>query len=188
MPEFTQEHRHLKLATPFGKDVLLVERFVGEELVSRPFRFDLDCISDNPDLDFDKIIGQSVTVAIDGSDSTRYFNGIVSRFRQGATSLDLTAYRIELVPWLWFLTRTSDCRIFQDKTVPEIIRTIFDELEFEDYSLDLQGNYDPCEYRVQYQESHFDFVSRLMEKEGIRYHFQALPGIGNDALVVTHAE
>jgi type VI secretion system secreted protein VgrG len=77
-----------------------------------------------------------------------------------------------MVPWLWFLTRTSDCRIFQNKTVPDIIEKIFSDLKFKDYQLRLYGNFAPRDYCVQYRETDFNFVSRLMEEEGIYYFFK----------------
>ena len=81
-------------------------------------------------------------------------------------------YRAEVVPWLWFLTRTSDCRIFQQKTAPEIIEQIFKDLGFSDFKAQLSGKHPKREYCVQYRETDFNFVSRLMEEEGIFYFFQ----------------
>src|SRR5690606_24387890 len=75
-------------------------------------------------------------------------------------------------PWLWMLTHTEDCCIFQNKTVPEIIEAVFTELGFTDYANELTGQYDPREYCVQYNETAFAFVSRLMEDEGIFYFFR----------------
>src|SRR5262249_34443616 len=84
-----------------------------------------------------------------------------------------THYRAEVVPWLWFLTRTTDCRIFQNMTVPEIIVKIFRDLGFSDFSGDstLRG-FEKREYCVQYRETDFHFVSRLMEQYGIFYFFE----------------
>ena len=82
----------------------------------------------------------------------------------------MTAYRAEIVPWLWLLTLSSDCRIFQDKDVLEIVRDIFDELGYSDYEIRCSGS-SRREYCVQYRETHFAFVSRLMEEEGIFYYF-----------------
>jgi type VI secretion system secreted protein VgrG len=84
----------------------------------------------------------------------------------------LTRYHLEVVPWLWLLTCTTDCRIFQALSVTEIITAIFDELGVKDYALELQGTYEAREYCVQYRETTFDFVSRLMEEEGIWYFFR----------------
>ncbi len=104
-------------------------------------------------------------------------HGIVTRFRQaGRVYVDggqpRTAYRAEIHPWLWFLTRTTDSRIFQDRSVPDIVKQIFDDLGFSDYKDELTGSYAPREVCVQYQETAFQFVSRLLEEEGIYYYFQ----------------
>ena len=80
-------------------------------------------------------------------------------------------YRAEVVPWLWFLTQTADCRIFQEKKVGDIIRQIFSDLGFSDFRMDLQLDHKKWEYCVQYRETDFNFVSRLMEQEGIFYFF-----------------
>nr|MCH9671532.1 type VI secretion system tip protein VgrG [Gammaproteobacteria bacterium] len=103
----------------------------------------------------------------------RIFNGYVRRFTGGASHMrEFRRYSAEVVPWLWFLTRTSDCRIFQNKSVPDILECVFDELEIGDYRFDLHGEHPAREYCVQYRESTFDFVSRLMEQEGMFYWFE----------------
>jgi type VI secretion system secreted protein VgrG len=99
----------------------------------------------------------------------RYFSGICSRFSEGDRSDKTTMYRAELVPAFWLLTKTRDQRIFQQKSVPDILRQLFAGL---DVSYQLQGNYEPRNYCVQYRESDFDFASRLMEEEGIFYFFK----------------
>ncbi len=105
-------------------------------------------------------------------ESYRYLNGVISRFAQQATEERFTSYSAEMVPWLWFLTRNADCRIFQNKSIPDIITEVFNGLGFNDYTNSLQGSYDPREYCVQYRESDFNFVSRLMEEYGIFYFFK----------------
>ncbi|WP_038825311.1 type VI secretion system tip protein VgrG, partial [Pseudomonas aeruginosa] len=75
-------------------------------------------------------------------------------------------------PWLWLLTRTSDCRIFQNQKVPDIIKQVFRDLGFSDFEDALSRSYREWEYCVQYRETSFDFVSRLMEQEGIYYWFR----------------
>src|SRR5262249_49957139 len=82
------------------------------------------------------------------------------------------SYFATLVPWLWTLTRTSDCRIFQNLPVPDIIAKIFKEYGFSDFANRLYGSFEPREYCVQYRETDFNFVSRLMEEEGIFYFFE----------------
>src|SRR5262249_1317194 len=78
--------------------------------------------------------------------------------------------------WLWFLTRTSDCRIFQEKTVPEIIKEVFADHRMAMFEDGLTASYAKREYCVQYRETDFAFVSRLMEEEGIYYYFEHSDG------------
>src|SRR5690606_5191972 len=84
----------------------------------------------------------------------------------------LFAYRLVLRPWLWLLSRTEDCRIFSSKSVPDIIREVFEDAGFSDFRMALSESYDRVEYCVQYRESDFAFVSRLMEEEGMYYFFE----------------
>src|SRR5262249_36743657 len=143
-------------------------------------------VSEKPSLPLTGLVGQNVTVALElHKGKFRYLNGFVSRFAQGDVDLRVAHYYAEVVPWLWFLTRTTDCRIFQRKSVPDIIQQIFKDLGFTDFKLQLQGNFEPREYCVQYRESDFNFVSRLMEEEGIFYFFEHDNGkhtliLGND--------
>jgi type VI secretion system secreted protein VgrG len=168
----TQADRMFTISTPLGEDVLLLNAFTGYEAISQPFRFDVDLLSESDTVDVSQIVGQRVTISVKLADEgVRYWNGFVSRFTQGARDRRFVSYRAEVVPWLWFLTRTADCRIFQHKTVPDIIQQVFKDLGFQDFELRLQGSFQPRDYCVQYRESDFNFVSRLMEEEGIFYFF-----------------
>jgi len=170
-----QANRALKLTTPLGEDVLLLTAFHGHEEMSRLFRYQLDMISDDNAITAADIVGKNVTFSIDLADgSFRRFNGYVSRFVAGDEDEENRRnYRAEVVPWLWFLTRTSDCRIFQKKTLPEIIEQIFGDLGFSDFEVSqIKGSHPQWEYCVQYRETDFNFVSRLMEQEGIFYFFK----------------
>jgi len=170
-----QANRALKLNTPLGEDVLLLTAFEGHEELSRLFSYQLEMISDDNAIEATDIVGKNVTFSIEMADDTpRYFNGFVSRFVAGdEDDQGRRNYRAEVIPWLWFLTRTTDCRIFQNKTVPEIIEQIFGDLGFSDYEVSqIKGAHPKWDYRVQYRESDFEFVSRLMEQEGIFYFFR----------------
>src|SRR5262249_26546053 len=163
---YTQSERRIAISTPLGEDALLLRGFSGMEAISQLFRFELDLLSENPSIKFQDIVGKNVTVRIqDANGEERHWNGFISRLAQGAQDRRLFAYRAEMVPWLWFLTRTADCRIFQNKTVPDIIQTIFKDLGFQDFELGLYGSFAPRDYCVQYRETDFNFVSRLMEEE-----------------------
>ncbi len=170
---FTQGHVYLSVDTPLGKDVLLLQGFQGEEALSRPFQFTLEMNSDRLDLDFSQVVSQGAAVTLVlTTGEKRYLHGIVTRFVQAGTFGDFTRYIAELRPWLWLLTLTRDSRIFQNKAVPQILEQLFTEHGFTDFRLELQRSYTPREYCVQHQESTFDFVSRLLEDEGIFYFFE----------------
>ena len=169
--DFTQANRRLRIDTPLGPDKLLVTSVAGGEALSSLFHFDAELVG--PDtFDFEKVVGKPMTISIASVQGTRYFSGICSRISQGGTVADHGSYRAEIVPWLWFLTRTADCRIFQKLSVPDIIKKIFGDLGFNDYAFRLQGTYEAREYCVQYRETDFAFVARLMEEEGIFYFFE----------------
>ena len=173
MEGYTQADRFIRVETPLGDDVMLLEAFSGREAVSELFNYRLDVLSVRPDIAPDEIVGKAISflvLAADGSD--RYFNGHVQGIAGGESEGgQLRRYHLDVVPWLWFLTRTTDCRIFQEQSAPDIIEQIFGDLGFSDYKLDLQGDHPSREYCVQYRESDFAFVSRLMEEEGIFYFF-----------------
>ncbi len=181
---FTQANRALRIDTPLGKDAVLLRGVSGQESVSQLFRFQLDLLSENDSISFDGIVGKSVTIHLETVDGERTFNGFISRFSQGSHDGRFTYYRAEMVPWLWFLTRTADCRIFQQKSVPDIIKKIFEDLGFQDFELRLYKTYTPREYCVQYRETDFNFVSRLMEEEGICYFFEHDPGGSKHTMVL----
>lgn len=164
------------IRTPAGKDLTLYA-FRGEERLSMPFRLELELVSKNKELDFKKVLGKSATLEIGLKDaSKRYLNGVITRFLQAGHDGVYTHYRAELRPWLALLALTADNRIFQNKTTPEILEAVFSDLGFTDFKKSLKGVYSPREYCVQYHESTLNFVSRLMEDEGIFYFFEHADG------------
>jgi type VI secretion system secreted protein VgrG len=189
---YTQDEKLISVKTPLGRDVLLLTGFRGTEEISRLFSFDLAMVSENHDISFEAIVGKNVTVSFILADgSSRYINGIVASFSQGRGGGDkggdhqFSCCRATLVPWIWLLTKTSDLRIFQNKSAPDIIDKVFKDQGFKEYRLKLQGSYARRDYCVQYRETDFDFVSRLMEEEGISYFFEHEEGkhtmvIGDD--------
>jgi type VI secretion system secreted protein VgrG len=179
MATYTQDGRFMAITTPLGKDVLLLDNFTGKEGISQLFHFKLGMFSESPDkVAFEKLLGQKVTVTLDGK-PLRYFNGIISRLSQGqrVKGLDqssmLVRYEAELVPQLWLWTKNVQSRIFQQKSVPDILKEVLKGL---DMSSEIQGTFAPRDYCVQYRESDFDFASRLMEEEGIYYFFKHSAG------------
>jgi type VI secretion system secreted protein VgrG len=169
-----QENRLLGLETPLGKDVLELTAFSGVEEMSRLFSFHLEMISDNSGISASQIVGKQVTFSVTLPDgSPRHFNGWVIRFVAGDEDRrGRRNYRAEVVPWLWFLTRSTDCRIFQNKDVKAIVEAVFKKFGFTNHDFKLRGSYPQREYCVQYRETAFQFVSRLLEDEGIFYFFR----------------
>jgi len=134
---------------------------------------DLDMLSPDENLALDDLLGRgfSLELVLDG-DTSRFFHGVVAECAQVGRLGRYARYTAKVVPWVWLLTRTSDCRIFQQQSVPDIIKTVFREHGTADFKDSLNGSYSPRDYCVQYMETDFDFVSRLMEEEGIYYFFE----------------
>jgi type VI secretion system secreted protein VgrG len=176
--------RVMEIVTPLGDDVLLFHQMSAREEMSRLFEYRLQLLSPKEDVNLDEILGKNVTIKLGlPDDETRYFNGYVTRFALGGKQGRYSRYIATVRPWLWFLTRTSDCRIFQEMTVPDIIKSVFADHAAADFKFELTGSYRKRTYCVQYRETDFNFVSRLMEAEGIGYYFRHTDG--HDTLVLT---
>jgi type VI secretion system secreted protein VgrG len=171
--DYTQADRLLRVTTPLGKDKLLMVGLTGSEGISAPFRFDLSlCATPDVTVDPAKLIAQPMTVTIanpDGDDA-RYINGVVCAFAQTGSDSTFVSYRAQIVPKLALLTRRADIRIFQQKSVTDVIEAVLKEASI-DYKLNVAGSYQALDYCVQYRETDFAFVSRLMEEYGIFYYF-----------------
>ncbi len=177
----TQDQRTLQLTTPLGKDYLLINRLRCTEGLNELFRIELDMLHEEiPDsttltvIEPEALLGKPmVVVAIQdpmgGESIERYFHGICVNFTQGVRHGWFTGFRATLVPRIWLLTQVSQSRIFQNISVPDILRKVFEGF---DYDLEIQGTFEPRNYCVQYRESDWDFASRLMEEEGIYYYFE----------------
>jgi type VI secretion system secreted protein VgrG len=170
---------------PFG-----ILSFSGVEGLSRLFEFRVDLVSSNTAVVAKDLVGKGITIGVaSGLDASyRPFHGLVRRLVVGGLLDGARTYSVDLVPWLWFLTRTADCRIYQNMSAVDIIEAVFAEFGFSDYRSKLTGTYAKREFCVQYRETAFGFVSRLMEEEGIFYSFQHADGkhtmiLGDDASV-----
>ena len=174
---FDQKDRLLHLHTPLGDNKLVLAGFHGHEELSRLFSFHLSMLSEECSIDPAAIIGKPISFKILRPDgSRRPFHGHVRHFMAGDESHGHRIYAAEVVPWLWFLTQTANCRIFQKKTVKEIIEKVFQDRGFTDFETsEIKGSHKTWEYCVQYRETDFNFVSRLMEQEGIFYFFRHTP-------------
>lgn len=170
----TQETSHISIGTPIQNADILLRSFRSREELGRPFRIDAELLSDF-EIPLEDLLGHNVTIRLTpdvSNDSHMYFNGFVSRLVHEEQENGLWVYRARIVPWIWFLSRTADCVIFQNKTVPEIIEQVFRDHGFSNFESALDETYQPREYCVQWKETAFDFVSRLMEEEGIYYYFK----------------
>jgi type VI secretion system secreted protein VgrG len=177
-------YRLLTVSTPLDGDApafTLVEARGREEL-SRPFSFRLELVAENSvSVAPADLVGKAVGWTVNyPNDVARQFHGVVKSLSAGEfVGRTRRVYRAEVVPWLWFLTRTADCKIFQNKTTPQIVEAVFAAFGFSSgdaYRLNLQGTYPARDYCVQYRETAFDFVSRLLEEEGIFYFFEYAAG------------
>ncbi len=173
MPSYSQDGQPLAIETPLGKDKLLLEAFTGEEALGALFVFRLECLSVEETLSDTALVGKQVSFRVnDSSNSPRWFTGYVSRFSWLGRDDVLTRWQVEVVPSLWFASLTSDCKIFQQKSVPDIVAAVLGDTSEITLSKKISGSHSPWDYCVQYRETDFAFVSRLMEHEGIGYHFE----------------
>lgn len=177
MTQITQDGRLLQLSTPLGNDYLLANRMVCIEGLNKLFSIELDLLHDETSpgsvptaIKSDRVLGSVFCLSVhQEGDVDRYFNGICQRFSQGPRNERFSSYRAILVPTVWVLTQNCRSRIFQDKTVPEILEIVLAGFAFDN---EIQGKFEQRNYCVQYRESDWDFASRLMEEEGIFYFFE----------------
>ncbi|HWG04757.1 MAG TPA: type VI secretion system tip protein TssI/VgrG, partial [Beijerinckiaceae bacterium] len=172
----SQQGRVASLSTPLGQDKLVLSRFEGSEGLSELFEFRVECLSTDDNVDFDQVLGLSSTVKMTfyaGPD--RYFDGITVEAQSLGIRQDLFVYRIVLRPSLWLTTRTTNCRIWHDTNALDIIKEVLgdDSVNYRDATT---KSYPSLEYCVQYRETDFAFVSRLMEQHGIYYFFEHSEG------------
>jgi type VI secretion system secreted protein VgrG len=172
--QLTQAGRHIRVNTNLGEDKIFLESFEGEERVSDLFRFELVLLTADPGFTMDSLLHQPAVVSLDLHDDTdRNFHGIINHIEEVETREEgYVVYRATVVPWAWLLTMFDDCRIFQNKSVPDIVTQVFTDRGFTDYANRLTGTYNPREYTVQYRETDLNFISRLLEDEGIFYFFE----------------
>jgi type VI secretion system secreted protein VgrG len=171
-----QAGRLLQIKSPLAEDQLLATEFFADETMSRAFLFSLDMISANADIQAKQLLQKPIAIAVNVAKSAkpRYFHGLVSSFEAGPLDGKMRYYRAELRPWLWFLNYNVDCRVFQNKNAPDIIRALFKKQQDMccDFSQLEMSKYPIRDYCFQYRESDFQFVQRLLAEEGIFYYFK----------------
>jgi len=180
-----QQSRQMAITTALGADALVLNRFTARERISGLFEIEADLASEDGAADFSQVVGHNATIRLElGKNGTRYFNGFVSRLQQMGHYQRYARYRATLSPWFWFLTRTSDCRVFQRQSALDIAEEIFTAHRFasEFWAPRTSERCPKRRYCVQYRETDFNFVSRLLESEGIYYWFDH--GNGRHRLVL----
>lgn len=169
MPAVTPD-RDITVKIPAIEDEIFFARMDGSDEISTPFAYGLLISCKNMNLEAGTVLGTKAIITVSGEEE-RHFHGLVADFALEEIRDDLAFFRMTLRPWLWFLSLDSDNRIFQEKTVPDIIEEVFKAYPDAKYQLKLRGRYKKRDYCVQYGESDLAFVQRLMEHEGIFYHF-----------------
>lgn len=177
MSESKQTDRPISVKTPLGADKLLLIGISGQEAISRLFRFQLDVLAKmGTDVPFDKLLGQSITAEVQfhpKEPKKRFINGICCRVSEGGQDGEFTTYHLEIVPKFWLTSRKAQSRIFQQLSVPDILKKVLDGF---DTAFELQGTFEKRDYCVQYRETDFNFACRLMEEEGIYFFFKHADG------------
>ena len=168
-----QENRIGQMASSSGLDRFTVRRFWGREAVSEPFQFELELVSPDLEADLAELLGTAVTFELMlASGNRRPFNGVVAQVRQLEAELTGAVYRMQLVPWTHLLELRTNCRVFQEMAVPDIVEAVLADQATQDFVWRLENSYQQRVICVQYRESDWNFIARLLEEEGIAYHFE----------------
>lgn len=180
-----QTDRLIRIATALGEAAFVVRAFTGAETVSGLFSFELVLASTRDDITFAQLAGKNTTVAIGSADGEqRFFNGIITAFAPGKSpdNEGFSEYRATLQPAAWLLTRSVDCRIFQDKSVPQILQEVLESAAQKGigspiaHRMALSGSYDPRPICIQFNETDLGFIERLCAAEGIFFFFEHANG------------
>lgn len=176
---FTQDKRFLSLTTPAGKDVLLLNSFTIFDRISAPFRMELDVLLDaSRSIDPKSLLGKPISFSAAYGDlegKQRYFNGICSRVVMGGETERFQQFHLVVVPRLWLSGLSTHFRSFENKTVVDIVKEVLSEYGIET-SWKTEGTYPSRDFCFQYNETDLNFISRLMEEEGIFYFFEHSSG------------
>ncbi|GKS98320.1 type VI secretion system tip protein VgrG [Acidovorax sp. SUPP3434] len=167
--------RRVTIQTPLGEQ-LQFRQLQGKEALSELFSLDVNLLSESKSIDPKALLGKSATIVVETEGGgTRYLDGIVTRFGLQGQDHRFYTYKARLSPWLWLATRQSDFKIFQNKTVPDIIEEVLGKYGYP-LQRKLTQSYRTWDYCVQYNETDCAFVSRLMEHEGIYYFHEHSAG------------
>ena len=177
MPTLSQDRRRLRITTPLGADVLVPSSVTGTEAVSELFLFTVDFLSENYAVKASELLGKNVTIQIvRDDDSIRSINGHVRSFTNLGVNKRFASYRAEIVPALWFLSLSSDCRTFEDMSLTDIVEKVCKGAGVTDIKLRVAAAGAKIPYVAQYRETNLHFVTRLLEEAGLYYAFEHADG------------
>ena len=187
-------------------DVFQVVSFDGVEEISTLYRYELNLVSQDPDVEFSEVVNHPATFSMLRGQDEVPVHGLVTNLQQGGRTPDHFVYKAALVPRLWLLTLNRNSRVFKNMKVDEIVSQVMEDAGFRagvDFEFSINGLPTAREYCVQFQETDFDFISRLLEHEGICYFFthdgekdvlvltddgSVYPTIDGDELLLVHRE
>ena len=169
--------RLVEATTPLAHDALLFLEMTGSEALSTLFEYRVTFASEQTSADPKAVLGKDMTLALETENDgpKRHFNGICTRFEFVGRNMRYHYFEARLQPWLWLASRRSDSKIFQQMQIPDIVQSVLGRYGFPITSK-LTGSYRTWDYCVQYHETDLNFVSRLMEHEGIYYYFEHSAG------------
>src|ERR1700722_3201255 len=177
MADWGRDKALISMTPPLGGDKLIPTYVAADEGISRPFRYEIVAVSQDGVIDPTTLPNQPVCVPLrDAAGPIRYFHGIVHAVRQdgvlrGATASDqFQLYALTVVPRLWFLEQTQDCRVYQAKSVKDILTAMFQDASLTDFNFAVSSSA-TRPYTIQFNESDYAFAVRLMEQEGWFYYF-----------------
>ncbi|HJV87621.1 MAG TPA: type VI secretion system Vgr family protein [Noviherbaspirillum sp.] len=184
---FTSDTRLYAIDTPLGKDVLLVESFVGREALSTLYEVHVDCLATDTHIELKSLLGKQAVLHTRLADGSRHpRSGYITAIAQPGTDGGLARYRLTLMPWLALAQHQRRSRVFQDVTLPELIDAVLAAYrpysnwsmtpDAEAFLADLR----PRSYCCQYRESDYAFLSRILAEEGIGFYFEETPADNMD--------
>jgi type VI secretion system secreted protein VgrG len=172
LQSLSQHARLLTIETPLPAAALLVEKFTGHEAMSEMFHFEIDCIATSAHFELKQLINQEVTLRILlANGSTRAFHGIVTSAMQLGSDGSLTRYRLLLAPWMFRLNQRRDNYVFQDKSVLDIVEDVLKDYSFANYRFDVKTVLPKRSVTMQYRETDYEFITRLLAEEGLNFYF-----------------
>ncbi|USD21840.1 type VI secretion system tip protein VgrG [Microbulbifer variabilis] len=178
MATLNQDKRMITVDSPVGTDALIATTLQGEEHISKLFRYEVQLLSDDHAIEQKDIVGKPVTVSIHHSETPRHINGYVTQFSLHDVNAEgVRSYSAILQPGLWFTSLAGSNRVFENKSAKQILEEVLGEYSrVIKLTLKLNAEYITREYCVQFDESDFDFINRLMAEEGISYYFKHSTG------------